>query len=140
VSLSVSELEQLVAELVATPKLWEGFVCHDSSTRIYEQIWDEENVNAWLICWSDDQDTGYHDHNDSAAAIQVIHGHVREDRLRLASSPRTQVIGPGGCLSLPASAIHLVLHAGTGPRDHDPRVLTTAATNGRLHRHDRRNA
>ena len=33
--------------------------------RVYEQIWDDEHVNAWLICWSEDQDTGFHDHDES---------------------------------------------------------------------------
>ena len=40
------------------------------------------DVNAWLICWSEDHDTGFHDHDASAAAITVMAGHVREDRLR----------------------------------------------------------
>jgi Cysteine dioxygenase type I len=27
-----------------------------------------------VICWSEDQATGFHDHDDSAAAILVIEG------------------------------------------------------------------
>ena len=51
--------------------------------RVYEQIWDDDDVNAWVICWSEDQDTGFHDHDNSAAAIAVISGQLREERLRL---------------------------------------------------------
>jgi mannose-6-phosphate isomerase-like protein (cupin superfamily) len=115
VSLSPLELEGFVARMVCSPELWEHLVQHDDSSRVFHQIWDDEDVNAWLICWSEDQDTGYHDHNDSVAAIEVISGHVREDRLRLSDAPHTRVIGPGERFTLPATAIHRVLHAGSGP-------------------------
>jgi hypothetical protein len=115
VSLSAPELERFAARLAHSPERWEQFVQHDDSSRVYHQIWDEEDVNAWLICWSEDQDTGYHDHDDSAAAIAVISGQVREDRLRLSSAPHTRLISAGEHFSLPRTAIHRVLHAGFGP-------------------------
>jgi mannose-6-phosphate isomerase-like protein (cupin superfamily) len=40
---------------------------------------------------------------------------VREDRLRLDSGPREVIYGAGACFSVPADAIHRVLHAGDGP-------------------------
>ena len=58
-----------------TPELWREHVRDSSAGRVYEQIWDDELVNAWLICWSEDQDTGFHDHDRSDAAIRVIEGH-----------------------------------------------------------------
>jgi quercetin dioxygenase-like cupin family protein len=66
-------------------------------------------------CWTEDQDTGFHDHDESAAAIAVMSGRVREDRLTLGSGERTREIGTGSVFSVPATAIHRVLHAGTGP-------------------------
>ena len=83
--------------------------------RVYEQIWDDEHVNAWVICWSEDQDTGFHDHDLSAAAIAVISGEVREDRLRIGTTPRSRVIGAGRSFSVPPVAIHRVMHSGTAP-------------------------
>ena len=82
-SLTPSELEEFAARLAATPERWRHAVRHASDVRVYEQIWDDEDVNAWVICWSHDQDTGFHDHDESSAAIAVIEGQVREDRLRL---------------------------------------------------------
>jgi mannose-6-phosphate isomerase-like protein (cupin superfamily) len=114
-SLSTRELEQFVASLRASPERWRNAVRHSSDVRVYEQIWDDEDVNAWVICWSEDQDTGFHDHDESAAAIAVIDGQVREDRLRLASEPRSRLIGPGSIITVPPTAIHRVLHAGTRP-------------------------
>jgi mannose-6-phosphate isomerase-like protein (cupin superfamily) len=114
-SLSPAELERFVVRLRATPQRWRQAVRHASEVRVYEQIWDDADVNAWVICWSEDQDTGFHDHDESSAAIAVIDGHVREDRLRLDGAPRSRLLGPGSVFTVPATAIHRVLHAGTGP-------------------------
>ncbi|HTX09021.1 MAG TPA: cysteine dioxygenase family protein [Solirubrobacteraceae bacterium] len=114
-SFTPAELEDFVAELAATPDRWRHLVHHASDVRVYEQIVDEQDVNAWVICWSEDQDTGYHDHDESSAAIAVISGQVREDRLRLGDEPRSRVVGPGHVFTVPATAIHRVLHAGDGP-------------------------
>jgi len=114
-SLSPAALERFVAELAAAPERWRHAVRHANDVRVYEQIWDDEEVNAWLICWSEDQDTGFHDHDESSAAIAVISGQVREDRLRLGRPPRSRVLGPGSIFTVPAVAIHRVLHAGTAP-------------------------
>ena len=114
-SLSRDELERFVAGLAATPEAWQRFVTHAGDARAYEQIWDDEQVNAWLICWSDGQDTGFHDHDDSAGAVVVIEGHVCEERLRLAGSCVARTFGPGTTFFVGPSAIHRVLHAGDAP-------------------------
>ncbi len=114
-SLSEAALQDFVERLAARPELWRNAVRHASDVRVYEEIWDDEDVNAWLICWSEDQDTGFHDHDDSAAAIVVIDGHVREDRMRLAAAPTSRVLGPGETFIVPPCAIHRVLHEGEGP-------------------------
>jgi mannose-6-phosphate isomerase-like protein (cupin superfamily) len=114
-SLAPEELEQFVTALAADTERWEPLIRHDPDARIYEVIWEDEHVNAWLICWSEDQDTGFHDHDNSAAAIRVLSGQVREDRLRLAAEPQSRVIGPGRTFSLEATAIHRVLHEGDVP-------------------------
>ena len=114
-SLASSELLQFVADLAEQPDRWASLVRHASDARVSEQIWDAEDVNAWLICWSEDQDTGFHDHDESAAAIAVIEGQIREDRLTLGGAPRSREIGVGESFTLAPVAIHRVLHAGTGP-------------------------
>jgi quercetin dioxygenase-like cupin family protein len=114
-SLPTGDLERFVDGLAATPRQWRHLVRHSLDGRVYEQIWDDEDVNAWLICWSEDQDTGFHDHDCSEAAISVVEGTIREDRLRLGGAPETRVIGPGSTVIVPAVAIHRVLHAGGAP-------------------------
>lgn len=86
-----------------------------SNRRVFEQIWDEADANAWLICWNELQDTGWHDHDHSAAAILVLSGQVQEERLRLAGAPTARILGAGQTFYVPPSAIHRVLHTGAGP-------------------------
>jgi predicted metal-dependent enzyme (double-stranded beta helix superfamily) len=113
-SLTSAELEQFVGQLAADREGWAEMVRFDTDERVYELIWDTPEVNAWLICWSEDQDTGFHDHDQSAAAITVLHGAVREDRLRLAGEPVSRTMEAGSTFTLPPTAIHRVLHSGVG--------------------------
>lgn len=114
-SLTVQELRRFAAGLAAAPERWGHLVRHADDVRVYEQIWGDDDVNAWVICWSEDQDTGFHDHDDSAAAIAVVSGRVREDRLTLGSEPNSRELGPGTTFIVAPEAIHRVLHAGGGP-------------------------
>jgi quercetin dioxygenase-like cupin family protein len=114
-SLEIAELELFVQELAANPERWRHLIQHHPDKRTYGLIWDDDEVNAWVLCWSKDHDTGFHDHDVSAAAITVLEGQVREDRLRLDGGPREVVYGAGASFSVPADAIHRVLHAGDGP-------------------------
>jgi len=115
VTLTASELARFVADLAASPDRWAHLVRHASDVRVFKQIWDDEEVNAWVICWSEAQDTGFHDHDESGAAIAVISGEVREDRLRLSGAPHSRTFGPGEIFTVPAVAIHRVLHSGEAP-------------------------
>jgi mannose-6-phosphate isomerase-like protein (cupin superfamily) len=114
-SFTAAELTRFVEQLAASPERWRHLVRHATDVRVFAQIWDDEDVNAWVICWSEDQDTGFHDHDVSSAAIAVISGQVREDRLRLAGEHRSQVFGSGSTLTVPPVAIHRVLHTGNAP-------------------------
>ncbi|MGI8712501.1 MAG: cysteine dioxygenase [Solirubrobacteraceae bacterium] len=113
-SLSLPELEPFAAELAASPRRWRHLVRHDD-TRIYEQISDRENVNAWLICWSEDSDTGFHGHDVSGAGIAVVAGRVREDLLTVTGGAVSRELGAGTTFKVPATRIHRALHAGEGP-------------------------
>jgi quercetin dioxygenase-like cupin family protein len=115
VSLTLTQLSAFVGSLVAMPERWRDAVRHAHDARVYAQIWDDEQVNAWIICWSRDQDTGFHDHDQSAAAIAVISGVVREERLTVGAVPRAHELGAGARVTVPPVAIHRVLHAGDGP-------------------------
>jgi Cysteine dioxygenase type I len=109
------ELTGLVTDLGRRPGLWRHLVTHDPTQRVYEQLWRDEHVTAWLICWMEDHDTGFHDHDLSAGAVSVAQGRVCEERLALGGSPAVRSFGAGQSFSFAASDIHRVLHAGTEP-------------------------
>src|SRR6478752_3051865 len=89
------ELTALVTDLARRPALWRHLVSHDPSQRVYEQLWRDEHVTAWLICWMEDHDTGFHDHDLSAGAVAVAGGSVREDRLVLGGGRSSRTVQAG---------------------------------------------
>jgi predicted metal-dependent enzyme (double-stranded beta helix superfamily) len=113
--LNSAELEAFVAELADRPELWIELVEHDPSQRIYHELVSDEHLTAWLICWSDEQDTGFHDHDVSCGAVSVVSGAVREERLTIGGPPRDQVFVAGASFSFSAADIHRVRHAGADP-------------------------
>ena len=113
--LSAAELEQFVRELADRPELWIGSVRHDATQRVYEELLSDEHVTAWLICWMDDHDTGYHDHDVSAGAVAVVGGRVCEERLAIGGEPRKRTFAAGEAFNFSPADIHRVHHSGGDP-------------------------
>jgi len=113
--LSGPELEQFVGELADRPELWIHLVKHDASQRVYEELLSDEHVTAWLICWMEDHDTGFHDHDVSAGGVAVVSGAVREERLTIEGPPAKRVFKAGSSFHFSAVDIHRVLHEGSDP-------------------------
>jgi len=113
--LSAPELETFARDLAARPELWIEKVRHDSDKRVYEELSSDPYLTAWLICWMDDHDTGFHDHDLSAGAVSVLGGSIREERLRIDGPPRNEVFGVGESFHFSPADIHRVRHAGDGP-------------------------
>src|SRR6185436_12736536 len=125
---------------------WVAHVHHDPEQRAYAQLLRDAHLDAWLICWSQDHDTGFHDHDLSAGAVAVVSGSVREERLVLghpARGPVARTLRAGGSFEFGASDIHRVLHAGTEPavtiHAYSPPLVRMGAysieTSGQLRRH-----
>jgi predicted metal-dependent enzyme (double-stranded beta helix superfamily) len=113
--LSGPELQTFVTELAERPELWIHLVKHDTTQRVYEELLSDEHVTAWLICWMDEHDTGFHDHDVSCGAVAVVSGAVREERLAIDGPTRNGVFRAGGSFHFSASDIHRVSHAGSDP-------------------------
>jgi Cysteine dioxygenase type I len=110
-----AELTDLVGRLGQRPELWRHLVHHDRVRRIYEQLWRDDHVAAWLICWMHDHDTGFHDHDLSAGAVSVAEGSVREERLVLGGSPLRRTFVAGESFHFSASEIHRVCNPSSVP-------------------------
>jgi predicted metal-dependent enzyme (double-stranded beta helix superfamily) len=144
--LTDAELVVVATQFAAQPELWSEHVSHDPDRRTYAQLLRDEHLDVWLLCWSRDHDTGFHDHDLSAGAVAVAAGSVREDRLALGRSARepiTRIAPAGTAFSFTASDIHRVLHAGEGPavtvHAYSPPLLRMGSymvePNGQLRRH-----
>ncbi len=113
--LSGVELQRFVTELADRPELWIELVAHDASQRRYEELLSNEHLTVWLICWMDEHDTGFHDHDASAGAVAVVGGRVHEERLVLDGPPRGRVFTAGHTFHFSPADIHRVRHAGPDP-------------------------
>lgn len=113
-----AELAELATAIGHVPELWAQFVEHDPGKRKYTQLYRDEHLDIWLICWMDDQKTGYHDHDVSSGGVYVCEGTLVEDRFRMtvgglehASRERY----PGEQFFFDPAYIHGMRHAGGPP-------------------------
>jgi predicted metal-dependent enzyme (double-stranded beta helix superfamily) len=109
------ELERLVSGLAAQPERWRQLVEHRPDARTYVELRRDRDVAIWLICWMDDHDTGFHDHDLSAGAVAVTRGAVREERLVVGGPPATRTVTAGEAFTFGPADIHRVSHAGGEP-------------------------
>src|SRR4051812_32481309 len=99
-SLSRAQLRTLAAGVASEAHPWRPLVRHEPDRRVYEELLlDDPNligrVGMWLICWMDDHDTGFHDHDVSSGAVAVAAGHLRDERLAVGTDPPARVYTPG---------------------------------------------
>lgn len=141
-----AELIAVAEQIAARRELWAELVHHDPSHRTYEQLLRDEHLDVWLICWSRDHDTGFHDHDLSAGAVAVAAGAVREERLALGrpvDAPVARTVAAGSSFEFGASDIHRVLHAAGEPavtiHAYSPPLVRMGSylvePDGQLHRH-----
>jgi hypothetical protein len=105
--LSRAELELAAVDLLQRREEWQEHVVHDpSGARTYHQLALDDHIEAWLICWSDGNDTGFHDHDLSRGAVAVVEGEITEERLVLGGPPRLLPHAAGETFDFDASHVH----------------------------------
>ena len=113
--LTRSELRGAAARLALRPDLWTPLVHHDADRRIYHELYRDEHLSAWVICWMPGQDTGLHDHAGSSGAVTVVAGSVLERRL----GPRGDLVGTvysrSEVFDFGPGEVHSVSHRGGPP-------------------------
>jgi hypothetical protein len=111
-------LAALVTELAGERSLWEHLIRHDPDERYFTQLYRDAHVDVWLICWLNQQDTGYHDHDVSAGAVFVSDGVLAEDRFHFdggALRETSRERPAGAVFDFDAAYIHRMRHSGGGP-------------------------
>jgi predicted metal-dependent enzyme (double-stranded beta helix superfamily) len=113
------ECAELAVAIAAEPRFWSEFVRHDPNQRYFFQLYRDPNLDIWLICWLEAQDTGYHDHDVSMGAVCIVEGALCEDYLYRDEDgwirEKTRQRAAGDVWHFDASSIHGLRHSG-GPR------------------------
>ncbi|MCW2959551.1 MAG: cysteine dioxygenase type [Solirubrobacterales bacterium] len=112
---TTAELQDIVTGLVAHPRLWRDGVVFDADERQCSLIARTETVEIWAVAWMPGQDTGFHDHDASAAAIAVAEGAIVDERMALSDATIRARHEAGAVFTVGAGEIHRARHAGEGP-------------------------
>ncbi len=110
--------DEVARAIVTEESLWREHVQHDEESRFFRQLYRDPALDVWLICWTDRQDTGYHDHDRSSGAVCVADGVLLEDYFQRDNDgwirEKTNRHELGGSFHFESSYIHGVRHVGVG--------------------------
>jgi quercetin dioxygenase-like cupin family protein len=104
--LDLGELADLVRAIAADRDSWRHLVAFDSDERVYVSLHRDAHVDIWLLCWTPENDTGWHDHDVSAGAVAVVEGELVESNLTLMHGARETRYSAGEVFSFAPDHIH----------------------------------
>ena len=109
-----SELATLAATVAANPQLWQHHVAYDNEHRHYASLWRDAHVDVWVLCWTPQNDTGWHDHDISSGAVSVVQGTIIEHNLRVGGPEKVTEAHAGTTFSFGPEHIHRLTGLATG--------------------------
>ena len=90
--LGPAELMELASSIAADGAPLEPHIAFSDDRRHYVSLHRDGHVDVWLLCWTRENDTGWHDHDISSGAVAVLRGALSEHNLAVAGdSIRTDV-------------------------------------------------
>src|SRR5881394_1952274 len=93
------ELRTLVDDLANDTESWHEHVDFPDGQRHYVSLHRDEYVDVWLLCWTPENDTGWHDHDISSGAVAVVGGELVENNLTLMHGSRETKVAAGKVFS-----------------------------------------
>jgi quercetin dioxygenase-like cupin family protein len=117
-NLDRDELETLVHQLASDPKRWRDLVGFSDEERVFVSLYRDDYVDVWLLCWTPENDTGWHDHDISSGAVHVIQGALTESNPRIGGHPAVRVVQAGEAFSFGPDHIHRL----SGEQEHSVSV------------------
>ncbi len=105
-NLERAELEELVADIARDPEVWRTRVAFSDEERHFVSLYRDDYVDVWLLCWTRENDTGWHDHDISAGAVHVVEGALSESNPRIGGEPVVRVVEAGEAFSFGPDHIH----------------------------------
>jgi hypothetical protein len=105
-NLDRGELQALVDGLALEPPQWRALVDFSDEQRVFASLYRDDYVDIWLLCWTRQNDTGWHDHDLSSGALRVVHGALSESNPRIGGVPATRIVIAGESFSFGPDHIH----------------------------------
>ncbi|GAA4088506.1 MULTISPECIES: cysteine dioxygenase [Actinomadura] len=105
-TLDKRELRTLVDALAQEPGLWRQHVAFSDDQRHYASLHRDEYVDVWLLCWTPQNDTGWHDHDISSGAVRVVSGALEECNPRIGGDHVRTVVTEGRSFCFGPDHIH----------------------------------
>src|SRR3954464_6393396 len=100
------ELREVVDALARDTGAWREHVAFPDGQRHYVSLHRDHHVDVWLLCWTPENDTGWHDHDVSSGAVSVVSGELVENNLTLTHGARERRVGAGTSFSFGPDHIH----------------------------------
>ena len=76
--ISPAGLAWIVRHTAKRPELWHDLVRFEAAKRWYLRLSHDDAFEVWLLSWLPGQQTGFHDHGESAGAFAVASGVLTE--------------------------------------------------------------
>lgn len=104
--LDEAELLDLVGSIARDPSKWRRHVAFSDDQRHYVSLHRDTHVDVWVLCWTPQNDTGWHDHDISSGAVAVTQGRLVEHNLAIDGVALQTEIGEGQAYSFGPEHIH----------------------------------
>jgi hypothetical protein len=76
----------------------------------FQLLWRDEHSEAWLNCWWEPRDTGFHDHGGSGVGVFVVEGCARNEALVVRGARQIAEYAAGDSFSFTGAGIHRMEH------------------------------
>jgi quercetin dioxygenase-like cupin family protein len=104
--LDQAELLSLAGSIAANAADLQEHVAFSDDKRHYVSLHRDTHVDVWLLCWTPQNDTGWHDHDISSGAVAVTAGTLTEHNLAIGTPSIETEIHAGSAFSFGPDHIH----------------------------------
>lgn len=119
VQASILPEEDLIAsvhDIIEETHIWKAHVDVESEERACACLLRNDIVEIWLVCWTAGHATSIHDHGDSAGAVSVIEGTIKEQRYDVEGKLQDSIThSQGQSFAFSRGTIHNIFHIGPEP-------------------------
>ncbi len=100
------ELVELVSSIASDESQWREHVAFSDDKRHFVSLHRDAHVDVWVLCWTPQNDTGWHDHDISSGAVAVVEGTLTEHNLAMGGRSRTTAVPAGMVFGFGPDHIH----------------------------------